>query len=179
MQEHFVHALVLSKKPYGEFNARVVLYTKELGKISARVQSVYKLTSKLAAHSEPGMVIEARLVETKGFQLVDALMTRPLILPSMSTLEAKRQLEILHLIEAVSFEGHPDTHLWDLVEAPGLTGLQVLKTLGFDPEHAKCFYCGADKPVHFILAESHYACENCYRRIARSSKRFQLVGSTG
>lgn len=173
-----MNGLILSKKAFGEFNARVVLYTKELGKVSVRVQSVYKITSKLAGHTEPGMIIQARLVETKGFQLVDAFMMRSIIGSQMSVLEMKRQLEILHLIEAVSFEGHPDTHLWDLIEAPGLTGLQVLKTLGFDPEHAKCFYCGADKPVHFILAESHYACENCYRRIARSSKRFQLVGST-
>ena len=65
MQECVTEALVLLKEPFSEYDARITLYTRLNGKLWAKAKSVRKITSKLNAHLEPGMVTLIRLTTRK------------------------------------------------------------------------------------------------------------------
>lgn len=162
MTEYFTEAVVLDKEDLRDFDSRICLYSKDLGKIMAKATSVRKIVSKLAAHLEPGNLIQVRLVGKNVFQIVDAL--------KISNFPRTSETVIgLNLIKELTSEGQPDNELWQLLKAGDLSGGKLLGVLGFGQEFASCQNCGADDPAHFLLNELEYYCAACFIKAGRPS----------
>lgn len=160
MLEFVTEAVVLDKIGQGEQDARVYLYTEELGKISAKAKSLRKITSRLAAHLEPGNLVSARIIDKNGPQVIDAL--------TISRSKVQREsLQALLLLKEAAVESQPDSELWGflksgLLRAGGfLGGGAMLSFLGFDPQFASCAYCGKSRPESFYVPDSSFYCGNC------------------
>lgn len=160
MQEHYTEALVLDKEDLGDYDSRVFLYSKDLGKVSAKATSVRKITSKLAAHLEPGNLINVRLVQKNSFQIADALKVSSL--PKSS-----ETMRVLNLVKELAPEGDRDQSLWEFLILGEEKGEEALRILGFDKEFAVCDSCGAGNPRHFLLRELDYRCALCLVKSGR------------
>lgn len=162
MTEHYTEALVLDKEELADFDSRVFLYSRDLGRVIAKATSVRKITSKLAAHLEPGNFIKARLVQSDSwrFQVADALKTD--FLPKTADF-----INILNLVKELTAEGQADEELWDLLQLKNLSGAKFLKILGFDNKFALCQNCGAENPAQFLLKELEYSCIPCFVKSGR------------
>lgn len=157
MREYTTDAWVLRKQEQGEYDARLVLFTRELGRVMAKATSVRKITSKLAAHLEPFLRTRVRLVEGKGngngtrFQVTDAFREA-----GAERLDPRAA----ELLFSLTTEGEVDLALWHAVhDSPH--SRTVLGALGFDPTHATCVGCGKGAPSHFSLREAAYYCDAC------------------
>ncbi|MFA6354520.1 MAG: recombination protein O N-terminal domain-containing protein [Candidatus Paceibacterota bacterium] len=172
LEYYFPEAVVLAKDSVGEADSRVFLYAKDFGKLVAKARSARKITSKLSSHLEPGNLIQVRLVEKNGLQVVDALKTGKVEInfPDLFFLN-----EVLHEADydlAVWGEltaNCPSTQLGasksqianhDKIE-PKFSWTKVLKILGWDPEQASCGICKRNKPYSFNINEQSFICENC------------------
>lgn len=163
MQEVVTKAFILSWISQGEGDSRVTLYTEVLGKVIAKARSVRKIDSKLAGHLEPLMLSQVRLVQKKGYQIVDALGIK-----SFKTDDAKKLTEMLSalgMINVLTNEEEPDQDLWQLLEAGKIISKEILKVLGFDPEHASCGECRNSSPKHFLIKQMYYVCGPCLKTL--------------
>lgn len=73
MNEYLSEAVVLDRFPHGDLNGRIVFLTKRFGKLVGRAKSIRKITSKLSGHLQPGNLVQIRMIEKNGLQVVDAL----------------------------------------------------------------------------------------------------------
>lgn len=162
MVEHFTEAIVLDKEDLRDFDSRICLYSRDLGKVMAKATSVRKIVSKLAAHLEPGNLIQVRLVGKNAFQIVDALKIS-------SFPKTPQTITSLNLIRELTPEGQSDNELWQLIKAGDLSGGKLLGVLGFGQQFAACQNCGADDPAHFLLNELAYYCAVCFIKAGRPS----------
>ena len=105
MQEYFSDAIVLDRLANGDLDSRIVLFTKHFGKLVAKAKSSRKITSKLSGHLEPGNLVQARLVEKNGLQVVDAL--------KKSRLDVKPA--DLYFLNQLLAEAEPDSKIWELL----------------------------------------------------------------
>src|SRR3989344_7159541 len=152
MQEIVTDAIVLDREPAGESDARLFLYTRARGSIAVRAIGARKIVSKLSSHLEPGSSIRCRLVGNGGFHLADALVSRRLPL----TIERVRLFQFLR---TVLLPNDFDECLWELLEQePPAHFRSVLSCIGFDPEHAHCFFCGAGKPPLLATNDPRFFC---------------------
>lgn len=160
MFEIITEAIVLDKTDQGEFDSRVYLYTKDLGKISAKITSARKITSKLAAHSEPQNLITARIVDKNGPQLVDALIVE-------KSGKSGELVKIFSLVKELAAEGQKDLTLWNFLEKLLRNGFkdgsaaEALGILGFEPTYAKCGHCHKGKPYAFSAEDLVFYCNKC------------------
>jgi len=138
---------VLDKVPHRDADSRYALFTKKFGKLTAKATSARKITSKLSPHLEPGNVVQARLVEKNGLQVVDALKTGRIT-------ATPRDLEFLGLLLA---EAEPDARIWIALLAPRFHWPEVLRALGWDPAHAACEIC-EKKPAVFAIKTQEFFC---------------------
>ncbi len=191
LEYYFPEAVVLAKDSVGEADSRVFLYAKDFGKLVAKARSARKITSKLSSHLEPGNLIQVRLVEKNGLQVVDALKTGKVEInfPDLFFLN-----EVLHEADydqAVWGEltaNRPSTQLprhgsgqvgasksqianHDKIE-PKFSWTKVLKILGWDPEQASCGICKRNKPYSFNINEQSFICESCVFDTASLPKNF-------
>lgn len=160
MREYATKALVLERRPVGEADDLVFLFTEKAGKIVARTKSSRKINSKLAGHIEPLGLIQARIVEGASVKLVDAL----LLDNFLAKPDFQERIKLFHLAQLVSEyaeDEHPDQELWQALTSGSLNGREVLRCLGFDPEHARCEKCKKAKPERFVLKSSTYLCLKC------------------
>ncbi|TSC81863.1 MAG: Uncharacterized protein G01um101420_776 [Parcubacteria group bacterium Gr01-1014_20] len=149
---YFSEAVVLSKEPIGEADVRVSLYAKNFGRILARAKSARKITSKLAAHLEPGNLIKARVIEQGGVQVVDALKIRKVDISPAN----------LHYLDQILADGDYDEEVWNFVSgAVGLHWGKVLRALGWDPSLALCHSCEVNRPAAFEIASQNFFCSEC------------------
>ncbi len=162
MQEHSTSALVIDIEQTGEADARVTLYTQLFGKLAVRARSLYKPMSKLAAHLQPLTLVRVRLVEKRGTQIVDALTERRLISMDTTKTEARELLGVARLINELTHVYQPDSQLWEVIQSGKLMSRDLLRVLGFDPDHARCQQCRSARPRHFILRDSVYFCADCF-----------------
>jgi recombinational DNA repair protein (RecF pathway) len=157
MQEYVSDAVVLHTEPNGDMDIRVSLFTRRFGKLTAKAKSARKITSKLAGHLQPGNLVEARIVEKSGLQIVDALKITalPFRFPDLVRLN---QL----LVEAEA-----DPELWRLFLAPRPDWERFLRVLGWDPREAKCETCGgACAAFHF--GQQRFFCAQCALKFPES-----------
>lgn len=162
MVEHYTEALVLDKEDLGDFDSRVYLYSKDFGKGIAKATSSRKITSKLAAHLEPGNFIQARLIQSSNWrmQIADALKIGSLP-------KNQNTIAVLNMVKELLPENQPEEDLWNLLKENKLNGSEVLKILGFDSQFAVCQSCQAEKPEHFLLKNLEYSCSLCLLQAGR------------
>ncbi len=158
MLEYVTDALVLSKEPYKDFDARYVFFTRRFGKISGKATSVRKITSKLAGHLEPGTLAQVRFVEKNhgnGTQIVDALGTGRLYaaLPNLGRLAA------------ILAEGDADEALWSALTEGRFSWREILRIQGWDPEGAVCAQCGREAAAAFLIPRQDFLCDACASKI--------------
>ena len=131
MFECVTKALVLEKIPMGDKDGLLTLYTERLGKVSVKARSLRKVTSKLSAHTEPGMLSLVRLVGKNPFQktmgsfwLSDSLGERKLF----------SDFIFLDSVASLTAEFQADRELWQflLLGQPDSGALFAL--LGFHPK---------------------------------------------
>lgn len=163
---YFSEAVVLAKEPIGEADVRVSLYAKNFGRILARVKSARKITSKLAAHLEPGNLVRARVIEQRGVRLVDALKIRKIDISPAN----------LYYLDQVLADGDYDEEVWNFVS--GLASLhwgKVLRALGWDPSLALCYSCEVNRPTVFEISSQSFFCADCVLNFGASQrKNFRL-----
>lgn len=161
MLEYVTEAVILDKVDLGEQDLRVHLFTKDFGKITAKVKSGKKITSKLAAHTEPLNLAIVRIVDKNSPQLIDALSVK-------KGVSGKIAFKTLSLIRDISPESQPEPELWDFLmdlinrEAEENDFSTALRILGFDPLHAKCDNCLRGLPDLFSVRDLTFYCKNCY-----------------
>lgn len=150
MREYVTQAIILERAPQREADMRVAMWSRKFGKLSGRATSLRKITSKLSAHLEPGMLSELRLVENRNLQIVDALKVRRLGIPHPEVRHLARLLE----------HGEPEEDLWTALTAPEWSWSAVLGALGWDPRHAVCAFCGR-RTQAFSAASQDFFCGEC------------------
>jgi DNA repair protein RecO (recombination protein O) len=160
MQEFVTDAIVLDIEQTGEYDARVHFFTKELGRISARARSLFKSQSKLAGHLQPLSLVTIRLVIKNGIQVVDAMMKMNFAF-KQEPRKIKDLIAVARLIREMTQENQTEPELWSLIEEGDILSKRLLKVMGFDPEHALCSKCDANKPSSFILKDAIYLCSKC------------------
>lgn len=151
MREYFSEAVVLHREPAGEFDFRISLFTKRYGKILARARSARKIISKLSGHLLPGKLLDVRLVEQKGLQVVDALSSR--ILP-MKCFD-------LYFLHNILPEWEREPAIWEMLETDTFSWLRALQILGWAGEHNYCMRCGTAKADFFYAESQELFCKNC------------------
>jgi DNA repair protein RecO (recombination protein O) len=131
MEYHTSEGIVLTKTPYGEFDALFSIYTKEFGKIRARAQGVKKEGAKLKGHLEPLSLVAVTFVLGKhGERLTHAIMIRFFEGIRQSQKKLFAALRIAALADEQSFPGHRDEKLWNLL----LESMLVLDEREFSEE---------------------------------------------
>lgn len=65
-------AIILSRRPYGEDDGRVAVYTLERGKLDLTVRGMKKIKSKLAGHLEPMTLANIMAVRGRQYDYVGA-----------------------------------------------------------------------------------------------------------
>ncbi len=152
MHEHLGRAIVLEVLPRGNSDARVILFMEKMGKLLARAQSLRKITSKLASHLQPGNLVRVRVIEKGNLvQVVDALKIG----------KVSADLEKLHLLSGLLADNQPEDKLWQEVAKDGLSWREILKLLGWDPDHAACHICGHVKVASFHVRSQDFFCGEC------------------
>ncbi|OGY98300.1 MAG: hypothetical protein A2855_01170 [Candidatus Liptonbacteria bacterium RIFCSPHIGHO2_01_FULL_57_28] len=154
MHEYLTQAIILDREPQGELDARVTFWSRKFGKMRGRATSLRKITSKLSAHLEPGMLSEVRLVENKNIQVVDALKLRRLAVSYADLPRLARLLE----------HSEPDEELWQAIAAEKWSWSAVLGALGWHPQEAACVLCGR-RPEAFSVASQEFFCELCASKL--------------
>ncbi len=157
MQEYFSEAIVLDRLPNGDLDSRVFFFTKRFGKLIAKAKSARKITSKLAAHLEPGNLIQVRLVEKNGLQVVDALKKSRLAIA----------LHDLYCLSELLAEAEPESRLWELFVTGEFSWHQALKLLGWDPDFAVCTNC-SNPAAAFRIQSQEFFCSRCSSKLPRS-----------
>ena len=156
MQDIVTDAIILKKENLHDFNAIYTLFTKSQGKVTARATSVRKITSKLAAHLEPGLLSKIRLVARNGvlgarshFQVVDALLEKRLY----------TNHSFLDLVSGISLSLHVDLALWNFLVTGNTDSKRLLALCGFG-ENQICISCGLPA-VSLYHPEQEFMCHNC------------------
>jgi recombinational DNA repair protein (RecF pathway) len=161
MLEYITEAVILDKIDLKEQDSKAFLFTKDFGRISAKITSGRKITSKLAAHTEPLNFVTVRVVDKNSPQLIDALAAK-------KAMPSKIIFKIFSLIKEISPEGQPEPDLWNLLvelinrEAREGDFNEALKILGFDPIRAKCNNCLNGSPDFFSIRDLAFYCRDCY-----------------
>ena len=155
-------AVVLKKEPSGDFDAVYTFFTKDQGKVTARATSVRKITSRLAAHLEPGLLSNIRLVARNGvlgarshFQVVDALLDRRLF----------ADYSFLELISGMALSLHTDSTLWNFLLTGNADRKKLLTLCGFG-ENQACITCGK-LAVTLYHPDQEFMCADCSSMIPR------------
>jgi len=148
--EYITEAVVLNREPSGDLDSRFSLFTNRFGKLVAKGKSTRRPTSKLSSHLEPGMLVQVRLIEKNGLQVVDALKRGeiPAAPPS------------LHFLDRILPEAEPEPDLWRLL-LTGLNWRSALAILGWDPKEALCATCSKGELRAFSVRSQEFFCSDC------------------
>ncbi len=156
MLDFVTEAIILKKEPLGDFNATYTFFTKDVGKVTARATSVRKITSRLSAHLEPGLLSQIRLVAKKGtlgnrshFQVVDALLDHRIFIDHT----------FLEMVSQMMLLSQADQTLWNFLLTGNTDKKAILTLCGFGGEQS-CVNCNSPA-VTLYHPDQEFMCENC------------------
>lgn len=172
-------AVVIRRARLKEADRVITFFTRELGKISAVAKGVRKGKSKLAGHLETLTYINLSLARGKNLDTIIGSQTLSPYLAVRNSLE--RTAYGLYFAELVSHfapEGQANPALFGLLvetlENLSSTAspeplaryfeLNLLKTLGYQPELRRCVNCRAELKVvtnYFTPASGGILCPDC------------------
>lgn len=144
-------AIILDREATGDLDSRFALFTKRFGKLMAKAKSVRKITSKLSGHLEPGNLVQARLIEKNGLQVVDALKAARLKISTAN----------LYYLNLLLAEAEPDLRLWQELISGNFSWPNTLKILGWDPAEVFCQVCEERPPAAFSIQSQEFFCGGC------------------
>lgn len=150
MREYLSDAVVLDRLPNGDLNGRVVFLTKRFGKMVARARSIRKITSKLSGHLQQGNLVQVRMIEKNGLQVVDALKKTKVGL----------SLPELRFLGEILSEAEPEFVIWEMLAGGKFSWLDVLRILGWDPSFSSCTFCYGNSEA-FHPRTQEFFCKNC------------------
>ena len=155
MQEYLSEAVILDREPAGDLDVRLSVFTKRFGKFVVKAKSARRITSKLAGHLQPGNLVDARIVEKNGLQIVDVL--------------KKRRLDIapadLHRLDLILAEAEPEPRLWRELVGDKFVWWEVLGILGWEPAAAQCGACDGTEDLVFSISGQEFFCGNCSSKL--------------
>lgn len=151
MREYVTDAIVLAEDHSGESDSRYFLLTQKYGKCAAKGKSTRKITSRLAAHLQPGTLARVRIVENRDMHVVDALRVRSVAAP----------VPALSLICDLLPEWDADENIWESLLRDDFSWESALRALGWDPSHAVCGWCATGRARAFHIASQEYVCASC------------------
>ena len=167
---YFNEAIVLDREPSNEIDNRFSIYIKGFGKIVARGKSTRKITSKLSGHLEPGNLVKVRLIEKNGLQVVDALKSSKIEIRSsapyfLNKLLPEHDFDFALWQELVSHSMKHESGGDKITDYVSLNWKEILKILGWDPEHAVCEVCGSLSVSKFTAEGQIFSCDSCSARL--------------
>lgn len=176
MKEYFTPGVVLERRPRGELDETVTVYTKNLGKVAAFTKSSRKITSKLSGHLIPGKLAQIRLVEKNKIQLVDILAVK-------SESEPKNLLPFLNFLNQITPYNDADLNLWYMIEEIVQGGhfnpsvyRHLLLRMGFISEEASCDNCRSKMIEYLILIDTTLLCSDCFTKTNLKADEFIFLG---
>lgn len=111
-----VQAIVLRRRPLGEADKVLTLFTREMGKLSAIAKGARKPTSKLAGATETCVRARFQLAQGKTFWIVtQASVERARARLHRLLMNATAAIYACELVDRVLEEGVPDENLFDLL----------------------------------------------------------------
>jgi recombinational DNA repair protein (RecF pathway) len=154
MREYLTQAIILERESQGELDCRITVWSREFGRLRGRAVSLRKITSKLSAHLEPGMLSQLRLVENKNLQVVDALKIKRLEVTPHD----------IHNLSRLLKESEPEEELWTAITLPQWSWVGILAVLGWDPRHASCSLCSGLADA-FSVNRQEFFCAACASKL--------------
>ena len=139
-------AIILKKADLGEVDQLLTIYSKEFGKIQVLAKGTKKLESKLRCHIEPFSYSHLILIEGKSFRIVKDAILMDQFLPMRKDLEKIKIIyQIAKLVDELIVGEEKDEEIWNLLISAfrdrelNVKNFQdnLLKLLGYDPEHVK------------------------------------------
>jgi len=172
MREYVTDAVVLGMRPVRENDRTVALFTKDLGKIEVKVVAARKLVSKFSPHLDPLNLVHVRLVKKNNFTLTDVLTKNRFSRLRGRAAVLGRSLELISLLNNLLPLSVPEPRVWhSLIHAFEGKGVKVklfLQLLGYDPLHASCANCHAQRVEAFSRFEQSFFCGKCARTFPSS-----------
>ena len=160
------NAMVLKKESSGEYDGRYVLFTERFGKIFAKAKSSRLITSKLAGHLEPGIMAKVRFIDKGSAQIVDAL----------KSFRTDISSEDLNLLSDLLPDMQADPELWSLLAQQPFSWGDILRTLGWDPQDARCALC-RKKASRFFIPRQEFFCDACVSKMGKSKLSYIRVNT--
>lgn len=165
MREFVTDAFVLKKRPRGEMDISVDLYTEHMGRIEGRVVSGQKMTSKFSPHLNVPNFVIVRIVEKNFFTVTDAI-SHNIFLGTKKDGRALRN--VLNSFFLLSFMSPPqvcDEKMWEYLVFSmrdlSTNPRRILQLLGHDPSSAECASCGAHDVAYIEKGEVSFLCVEC------------------
>ncbi|MGC8783144.1 MAG: DNA repair protein RecO [Armatimonadota bacterium] len=191
-----VQAIVLRRRPLGEADKVLTLFTREMGKISAVAKGARKPTSKLAGATETCVQARFHLAQGKTFWIVtQASVERARARLHRLLVNAAAAIYTCELVDRLLEEGVPDEGLFDLLsnvldeletsDRPMWTLCLFENALmlqqGYTPVLDACTRCG--KPVDgeqiaFCPDAGGVLCASCARTATGTVKLSRLAWLT-
>jgi DNA repair protein RecO (recombination protein O) len=179
MEETYnIQAIILNRRPSGEGDSRVTVYSRESGKLELTARGAKKMKSKLAGHLEPVCLTDIMVVRGRRHDYVGAAVSANCfgkIKNDLSKLAlAGRAVKI---VNQLTKPGVVDEKIFELLKnylefldtakknlAVSYFILKFLTELGHRPELAQCLNCAAKiQPGknRFDLARGGLVCGRC------------------
>jgi hypothetical protein len=136
MFECSTKALILEKEPVGEYDGLLTLYTEDFGKVSVKAKSIRKITSKLSAHTEPGMLSSFRLIGKNPFQKVKGSFW---LADGLGGRRVFSDFAFLDLVGSMTTEFHADRDLWKFLMRGRSDRKALFAILGFREEDMSAY----------------------------------------
>jgi len=152
-----MQAIVLSRRPFRDYDERITLFTEEFGKVSVIARGNKRVVSKQSAHSEPFSFITAEIIPGKEL----GYLTKAQSLDSFFSIrkDLKKSLAawyVVSLTEQLLESQAPDIRLFRAIlswlqfvgTAPSVStflldgySLMILNCLGVSPVLDRCVVC--------------------------------------
>jgi DNA repair protein RecO (recombination protein O) len=160
-----VHAIVLRRRPLGEADKVLTLFTREMGKLSAIAKGARKPTSKLAGATETCVQARFHLAQGRTFWIVtQASVERARARLHRLLMNAAAAIYACELVDRLLEEGVPDEELFDLLastldelehtQQPAWTLCRlengVMLQQGYTPVLDTCTHCGVQVECEVI-----------------------------
>lgn len=174
MEETYnLKAIILNRRPFGEDDGRILIYSLERGKLDLVARGVKKIKSKLAGHLEPFTLADIMAVRGRQYDYLGAAASQNCyfhIKKDLAKIEAAGQ--VIKIFEKSVKPGLADRQIFDLLSGY----LEILNSKKIDPEILNYYFF-----VKLLGALGQkpelYHCVNCGVKIMPTGRfKFNLAG---
>lgn len=183
-----MHALVLSRRDFREYDQMISVYTKERGKLELLARGVKKITSKNAPHLAGFSIVDIDVVKGKELDhLITAQEVESFAHIWADMTKSVAAQYVVSLTDKLTHAGERDERLYELVCGwfkyvndveevnPFLLDgyiVTLLHCLGFTPVLEHCVVCDAINELDgFYFAGGGVVCTTCGNEKKRTSER--------